>query len=244
MPALEFIEPGQKPVAESLQGPTEFRFAGQQKRQAQSKDRENHPDGSHGAPFKRELVGKRKSVPPGQFSEVYGQPPVMGEVKEFDFTKQGSRDRRGCKSPPVWIAAEFEAGQKKPYANAGLRTGDQGQLREDVGGAGSRHRDPDQTALGLCRRDLALHARDRNLRGGRFPLATCAKPCDRLFVRLDLGSRGLDGARVDDRAEFQPGREMKDVLGRIRSGWQLVGAGNGNEGDVDFHRGGWEWGGL
>jgi hypothetical protein len=168
----------------------------------------------------------------------------MGEVKELNFAKKGSRDRRGRKPPRVRIRAEFEAGQKKPDAHAGLGAGDERELREDVRSTCTGHCDPDQTALGFRRRDLASHARNRNLRGGRFPLGLGAEPRYWLLVRLDLGGGGLDGSGVDDLSEFRAGREMKGVLGWIGAGRYLVRAGKWDEGDVDFHRGGWGWGGL
>jgi hypothetical protein len=194
-----------------------------------------------GTPF-----GRRRCelVPAGQFCEVYGQPAVLVEVVELNLAEESSRDGRGSESPRVRIAAEFEAGQQKPDADAGLGAGDQRELREDVGSTGAGDCDPDQPALCLCRRDLALHARNRNLRGGRLPRGARREPRDRLLMRLDLGVRGLDSACVDDRAELQAGRKVKDLVGRIGAGRRLVGRGNWNQSDVDFHRGGWGWGGL
>jgi hypothetical protein len=167
-------------------------------------------------------VGRLVSA--GQFSEIYGQPHVVGELVELDLAKESHRDGRGCESPRVGITAEFEAGQKKPDADAGLRAGDQGELWEGVRGTGSRHCDPDETTLGTCRRDLASHAGNRDLGGGRFPLRAGREPRDGFFVRLDLGGRGLDPTAVDDL--FEPGASgvVVDDVGRIGAGRWLVGA--------------------
>jgi hypothetical protein len=183
--------------------------------------------------------GMCESVPAGEFGHINSHPPVMGEIEKFGFAKEGSRDGRRCESPRVGITAEFEAGDEQPDADAGLGAGDQRELLEDVWGTGSRHRDPDQPALSLCRRDLALHAGNRDLRGGWFPLVLGAEPCDRFFVGLDLGCRGLDAAGVDDLFEFPAGRVVVDVFGRIRAGWKLVSGGDGDQLDVDFHRSSW-----
>jgi len=51
-------------------------------------------------------------------------------------------------------------------------------------------------------------------------------------VRLDLGRRGLDAPRVDDRAEFQARRVVVDVLGWIGLG---VGGWRNRDQDVDLH---------
>jgi len=51
-----------------------------------------------------------QSVPAGEFGQINGQPPVVGEVVELDLAKESSRDRRGRKSPRAWVAAEVEAG--------------------------------------------------------------------------------------------------------------------------------------
>ena len=161
----------------------------------------------------------------------------MGKIKELDLAKDGSRDGRGCESPRPRISAEFEAGHEQANTDAWLGASDQWQLREDVWGARTGHCDPDQTALGRGRLDLALHARDWNLRAGRLPLVLGAEPRDWRFVRLVLGGRWRDAARVDDRAEFQARCVVVDVLGRIGAGWDLVGVGNGNELDVDLHAG-------
>lgn len=176
-----------------------------------------------------------ESVPAGEFGHINSHPPVMGEVEELNFAKQSSRDGRGCKSPRVWIATEFKAGDEQADADAGLGAGDQRELREDVRGTGSRHRDPDQPTLSLCRHDLALYAGNRDFRGGRFPLFLCAEPRDRSFVGWDVGSAGSDVSRVDDLFELQARGEMVDVLGWIRAGSEFVGAGDGDQLDVDLH---------
>jgi hypothetical protein len=238
VPALHVSQPGHEPRAQCLQGSTEFRFAGQQDRQAQSKDRENHPDGSHGAPFEREWVrgGEREnSVAAGQFSEVYGEPRVGREVKEFDLTKHGSRNSGGRKPPRVRVAAEFEAGQKQADAGLWRSAADEWELRKDVRSTRAGDCDPDQTALCSCRLDLASHAGDWDLRGSRLPLVLGAEPRDRLFVRLDLGGRGPDAAGVDDVFEFQARGVVEDVVGWVGAGGKLVSVGDGNELDVDFH---------
>jgi hypothetical protein len=54
-------------------------------------------------------------------------------------------------------------------------------------------------------------------------------------MSLDLGGRGLDAPTVDDQAEFQAGRVVEDIFGRIGAGRDLVRAGNWNELDVDLH---------
>ncbi len=88
MPALAIGEASEQALAEGLQSPAEFRFAGQQDRQARSKNRENQPDGGHGAPFESEgkssVVGwlsGQNSVPTGQFSHVDRPPAVPFEVE-------------------------------------------------------------------------------------------------------------------------------------------------------------------
>jgi len=157
-----------------------------------------------------------QSVAAGEFGLIDGQPPVIREVIELDLAKHGSRDRRGSESPRVGITAEFEAGQQQADTNTGLRAGDQGQLREEERRAGPGQRDAYQTALGLRRHDLALHAGNRDLRGSRFPLVLGAEPRDGFLVRLDLGGRGFDLAAVDDLPEFQARGVVVHVLGR---GW-------------------------
>ena len=74
-----------------------------------------------------------ESVPAGEFGHINSHPPVMGEVEKLNLTEESSRDGRGCESPRVWIATEFEASDEQPDANAGLGAGDQRELREDVG---------------------------------------------------------------------------------------------------------------
>lgn len=183
------------------------------------------------------MVGEEKeSVPAGEFGQINGHPPVMCEVVELDLSEQGSRNGCGSESPRIRITAEFEAGQQQADADAGLGAGDQRELREDVRCRSSRDCDPDEPTLSLGRLDLALHAGNGHLRGGRLPLVLGAEPRDGLFVGLDLHRRGPDAAGVDDLSEFQAGRVVVDVLGRIGAGRELVGGGNGNERDVDFHR--------
>jgi len=177
------------------------------------------------------------SVPAAEFGQIYGQPPVMGEVVELDLAEKGSRDGSGSESPCVGITAEFEAGQKKPDTDAGLGAGDQRELREHIGGRSSRHCDPDQTALGLGRLDLSLHAGNRDLRGGRLPLVLGAEPRDRLFVGWDVGGAGADVSRVDDLFELQARGVVVDVLRWIGARSEFVGAGDGDQLDVDLHLG-------
>ena len=178
-----------------------------------------------------------QSVPAGEFGHINSHPPVMGEVEKLDLAKEGSRDRRGCKPPRVGIAAEFEAGDEKADTNTGLGASDQGELLEDVRCTGSRDCDSDQTALGLCRLDLAVHAGNWDLRGGRLPVGAGREPCDGLFMGLNLGCRRLDGPGVDDRAEFHPRGVVVDILGRIGASKWLVRARNGDQLDVDMHAG-------
>ena len=178
--------------------------------------------------------GMCESVPAGEFGHINSHPPVMGEVVEPDLAEEGSRDMRGCEAPRVGITAEFEAGDEQPDANAGLGAGDQRELLEDVRGRSSRHRDPDQASLGFGRLDLALHAGSGDLCGGRLPLVLGAEPCDGFFVGLNLCRRGLDGARVDDLFELQSRGVVEDALGRIGAGSKFVGAGDGDQMDVDL----------
>ena len=159
----------------------------------------------------------------------------MGEVVELNFAKEGSRDRRGCESPRFRIAAEFEASDEQPDADAGLGAGDQWELREDVGSTGSRHRDPYQPVLGLGCLDLANHTGNRDFGSGRLPLVLGAEPRDGFFMGLDLGCRGLDAAGVDDLFEFLAGRVVEDMFGRIGASKWLVWAGNGDQLDNDFY---------
>jgi len=85
----------------------------------------------------------RGSVPAGEFSQIDGYPPVMGEVKDRHFVEQSSRDWRGGESPRVGIAAEFEAGNEKAKTDGGLGAGDHWEPWEDVRCTRSRHCDPD-----------------------------------------------------------------------------------------------------
>ena len=75
-----------------------------------------------------------KSVPAGEFSQINGQPPVMGEVVELDLAKEGTRDRRGSESPRVWVTTEFETSKKQaePFRRCGA--GDERELLERVRG--------------------------------------------------------------------------------------------------------------
>jgi hypothetical protein len=213
-------ESGQQPGTESLQGPAEFVFAGQQESQAASQKRENHPSGHTGAPFERCWRGGMWwSVPAGEFGHINSQPCVVAEIEELNFTKEGSGDGRGCESPRVRIATEFEAGDEEADADAGLGAGDQRELLEDVWSTSSRHRDSDQAALCLGRLDLPSHAGNRGLRGGRLPLFLGAEPRDGLFVGRDVGGTGPDVSRVDDLFELQAGRVVEDCVGRIGTGW-------------------------
>ena len=159
----------------------------------------------------------------------------MGEVEEFNFAKERDLDGRGSESPRVGIRAEFETGQKQANTCSWARAGDQRELGEDIRGTRAGYCDPDQTALGLGCLDLASHTGDWDFRRSRFPLALGAEPCDRLFVRLDLGRRGVDGPGADDLFEFGAGRVVEDGFGWIGAGWDLVGAGDGDELDVDLH---------
>jgi hypothetical protein len=64
-----------------------------------------------------------------------------------------------------------------------------------------------------------------------------AEPCDGLFVGLYLGCRGFDGTGVDDRKEFRSCGEVENALGWIGGGKRLVGAENGDQMNMDLHRG-------
>ena len=88
--------------------------------------------------------------------------------------------------------------------------------------------------MGLGRFDLTSHAGNRELRGGRLPLVLGAEPCDGFFVGWDVGSAGLDAARVNDRAEFHTRGVVENVFGRIWAGVCRVRTGNEN---VDLHAG-------
>lgn len=46
----------------------------------------------------------------GQFSEIYGEPPVVGEVVELDLAEEAHGHGLRCESTRVRVAAEFEAG--------------------------------------------------------------------------------------------------------------------------------------
>ena len=182
------------------------------------------------------------SVPAGEFGHMNSHPAVVGEVVELDLAEEGSRDRRGSESPRVGIAAELEAGNEKAKTDAWLGAGDQRELLEDVWDTGSRHCDPDQTALGLGRLDLPSHAGNGDLRAGRLPLVLGAEPSDRFFVGRDVGGTGPDVSRVDDLLELQAGCVVVDDVWRIGAGREFVGAGNGNQSDMDFHGAGTQWG--
>jgi len=132
------------------------------------------------------------SVPAGEFGHINSHPPVMSEVVELDLAEESSRDRRGGESPRVRIATEFEASDEQPDADAGLGAGDQRELLEDVWGTGSRHRDPDQAALGLGRHQLTERAGDGALGCSRFPFGAGREPRDGLFAERDVGGAGSD----------------------------------------------------
>jgi hypothetical protein len=110
-----------------------------------------------------------------------------------------------------------------------------GSCGKDAGRTSSGHCDPDQPTFSPCRRHLASDTGDWDLRRGRFPLVLGAEPRDRLFVWLDLGGRTLDGAGVHDRAESGARGVVVESVRRIGGGREWVGAGNGNERDVDLH---------
>ena len=181
--------------------------------------------------------GTCESVPAREFGHINGHPAVMSKVEELNFAEESSGDGCRTEAPRIGIRAEFEAGDEQPDADAGLGAGDQRELREDVWGSSSRHRDPDQATLGLGRLDLALHAGSGDLCGGRLPVFLGAEPCDRSFVGFNLGCRGFDGTRVDDRKEFRSCCEVENALGWIGAGKRLVGAENGDQMNVDLHLG-------
>ena len=146
--------------------------------------------------------GWQSSVPAGKFSEVYGQPPVVGKVEKLDFTKEACRDRAGSESPRPGISTEFEASQQQAHVGLQGRASDLWKLLDPVGRTGSRHRDPDETALGLGRDELAGLASDGAFARRRLPLGACREPCDWLLVLWDVRGAGLDAPRVDDLFEF------------------------------------------
>jgi len=230
-----FLEFGEHPVGQRLKRPANAVLTGQRQCQPGGKQgAENERDG-HGEEVSMEREECVGSVPASEFGHINSHPPVMGEVEELDLAKEASRHCLESESPRIGIRAEFEAGDEQPDANAGLGAGDQRELREDVGCACSRHRDPDQATLGFGRLDLALHAGSGDLRGGRFPLFLGAEPCDGFFVGWDVGGAGSDVSRVDDLFEFQARGVVVDVVGRIGAGSEFVGAGDGDQLDVDLH---------
>jgi hypothetical protein len=54
-----------------------------------------------------------------------------------------------------------------------------------------------------CLRQLLIHDENPDSRAGRFPFVLVADPGDVFLMGLNLGCRGLDGTRVNDRATFQ-----------------------------------------
>ena len=230
-----FVEFGEDPIGQRLKGPADAVLTGQRQCQPGGKQGAENQRGGHGEEISMEEGGTCESVPAGEFSHVDGHPRVVGEVEKLDLAEESSRDRRGCESPRIWIAAEFEAGDEQPDADAGFGAGDHRKLLKVVRCACSRHRDPDQATLGLGRLDLALHAGNRDLRGGRLPVFLGAEPSDGFLVRLDLGCRGFDGTGVDDREEFRACSEVENASGWIGAGRRLVGAGNGDQMNMDLH---------
>ena len=104
-----FVEFGEHPIGQSLKGPADTVLTGKRQCQPGGKQCAENQRGGHGEGISMGKEGG-ESVPAGEFGHINGQPPVIGEVVELDFAKEGSRDGRGCKPPRARITTEFEAG--------------------------------------------------------------------------------------------------------------------------------------